>query len=73
MPWWVNLHAVKHLGQRQAVAKFGNARAVQTLMAKAKTRRNTQLQEGTDGTGFTVSDVDPDFDDSHSRVVKELK
>ena len=38
MPWRVKLHAVEQLGRRQAVANFGNARALQTLMAKARTR-----------------------------------
>ena len=44
-------------------------------MAKARTRRNTRLQEGTDGTvGFKVSDVDPDFDDlDPMKALKELK
>ena len=57
------------------MANFGNARAVQTLMAKARTRRNTRLQECKDGTvGFTVSDVDPDFDDLDPiKALKELK
>ena len=53
MPWRVKLHAVKQLGRRRAV-NFGNARAVQTLMAKARTQQNTQLQEGQDGmVGFS--------------------
>ena len=37
MPRWVKLHALKQLGQRRAVANFGNVRAVQTLMAKVRT------------------------------------
>jgi hypothetical protein len=54
------------------VANISNAQAVQTLMAKARTRRNTRLQEGKDGTvGFKLSDVDPDFDDLDP--IKELK
>jgi hypothetical protein len=74
--WRVKLHAVKQLGRRRAVtvANFGNSRAMQTLMAKARTRRNIRLQEGKDGTvGFTLSDVDPDFDDLDPiKAMKEL-
>ena len=63
------------MGLQRAVENFGNARAVQTLMAKARTRRDTRLQEGNDGTvGFTLSDVDPDFDDLDPiKALKELK
>ena len=62
IPWRVKLHAVKQLRRRRAVANFGNARAVQTLMAKVAMRRNAQLQEGNDGTvGCTFSDVDLDL------------
>ena len=44
-------------------------------MAKVRTRRNTQLQEGKDGTaGFILSDVDPDFDHLNPiKAMKELK
>ena len=71
MSWRVKLHAVKQLGRQRAVSNFGNARAVQTLMAKAWTRRNTRFQEGKDGAvGFTLSDSDLDFDDLDS--IKEL-
>jgi hypothetical protein len=75
MLWRVKLHALKQLRRRRAVANFGNARAVQTLMAKSRTRRNTRLQEGKDVTvGFTLSDVDPDFDDLDPiKALKELK
>ena len=43
-------------------------------MAKVRTQQNTRLQEGKDVTvGFTVSDVDPDFDDLDPiKALKEL-
>jgi hypothetical protein len=74
MPWRGKLHAVKQLGRRRAVANFGNARAVQMLMAKARTRRNTRFQEGKDGAvGFRLSDLDPDSDDLDSiKALNEL-
>ena len=57
------------------MGNFGNALAMQTLMAKARTRRSMRLQEGKDVTvGFTVSDVDPDFDDLNPlKAMKKLK
>jgi hypothetical protein len=75
MPWRVKLHAVNQLGRRRVVPNYGPARAMQTLMAKTQVQRNTQLQEGKDGTvGFTVSDVDPDFDDLDPiKALKEVK
>ena len=44
-------------------------------MAKAKTQRNTRLQERRDGTvGFILSDVDFDFDDLDPiKALNELK
>ena len=47
------------------MANFGNVRAVQTLLANARARRQERLQAtgGRHSDPFTVGDVDPDLED----------
>jgi len=64
MPIMVKLHAVQELAKRRSLPNFGNARAVQTLVTKARPRREKRLREDPRGVlDFTVTDIDPDLED----------
>ena len=75
MPIQVKLHAVEQLAKRRALPNFGNARAVETLVANAKIRRQARLSEGKDLTKhFVVHDVNPDLEDQDpKRALEELR
>ncbi len=66
MPVRVKLHAVKSLARRRAMANFGNARNVTTLLSNAKLRFETRKIASAAGekpTEFSIDDVDPDVMD----------
>jgi AAA+ superfamily predicted ATPase len=74
MPIAVKSHAVRQLAKQRALANFGNARAVQTLLANARARLQARLAQEGGTKDFTTADVDPDLDEQDpKRALEELK
>lgn len=59
----IKIEAVQELSKRRALPNFGNARAVMTLLANAKTRMQERIaaNPNDDAFRFVASDVNPDL------------